>query len=163
MAKPRKTDATGQPEGIQEDNAAMENTEAEDKIEGDQNEAPAGDGGSEDTQQEPEVGTDENAGNEATEGNDGDEQQPPEGSTPDADDQVPSGESDNTVVRGSYCEDEGKAIEALFSKVMGHSKMPENWSLQNSTKLVRDAWANSKHGRPYPGYETALFELTKDL
>ena len=30
-------------------------------------------------------------------------------------------------------------------------------------RFVRDAWANSKHGRPYPGYDTALVELTKDL
>lgn len=60
-------------------------------------------------------------------------------------------------------EDEQDAIALLFNRVMGHDSMPDGWTLQNSTKIVRDAWANSKHGRPYPGYSTALFELTKDL
>lgn len=145
MAKPRKTDTKGQPEantGLDEnqpEGANMENPETETGLntapaEGDHNDAPAADS------TEPNEDGLENSDTGH------------EGTLPDL-----SGEAD--TVTGTAAD----PIALLFNKVMGHASMPEGWTLQNSTKLVRDAWANSKHGRPYPGYDTALVELIKDL
>ena len=146
MAKPRKTDTNGQPEantGLDEnqlEGANMENPETDET----QNDAPA-------------------------EGNQNDA--PAEGSKPsedgleDLDTPIEDAEPAEPAapVASFTSEDEQAAIALLFNKMMGHDSMPEGWTPQNSTKLVRDAWANSKHGRPYPGYDTALVELTKDL
>lgn len=144
MAKQRKIDTNGQPDAnpgldeVQTEGAGMENPETETGLnaapaEGDQNDAPA------DSTEPNEDGL-ENSDTEH------------EGTLP-----VLSGEADTVI--GTAAD----PIARLFSKVMGHDNMPENWTSQNSTKLVRDAWANSKHGRPYPGYDSALAELTKDL
>lgn len=147
MAKPRKTDTKGQPEantGLDEnqpEGANMENLENPETDET-QNAAPAegstepGEAVSEDLNTLPEPAAPDT---------------PAEPATPD------------TPVASVTSKDEQAAIALLFNKVMGHDSMPKGWTLQNSTKLVRDAWANSKHGRPYPGYDSALIELTKDL
>jgi len=146
MAKPRKTDTKGQPEantGLDENQpewANMENPETDETqndapAEGNQNGAPA-------------------EGSTPSEGGLEDLDTPHEAAKP---------AKPTTPVASFTGKDGQAAIALLFNKVMGHDNMPEGWTLQNSTKLVRDAWANSKHGRPYPGYDTALVELTKDL
>lgn len=49
------------------------------------------------------------------------------------------------------------AVKGLYEELTGGSKMPVNY---NMGKVVRDAWATKKAGKPYPGYCTALRALT---
>ncbi len=168
MAKQRKTDTNGQPDAnpgldeVQTEGAGMENPETETGLnaapaEGDQTaEAPA-------DSTEPNEPADAQAEGDQNAAPTADSTEPSEGGLENSDTEhegtLPdfSGEADTVI--GTAAD----PIARLFSKVMGHDNMPENWTSQNSTKLVRDAWANSKHGRPYPGYDSALAELTKDL
>ena len=49
------------------------------------------------------------------------------------------------------------AVQSLYAELTGGSKMPINYSM---AKVVRDAWATKKPGKPYPGYLAALKTLT---
>ena len=49
------------------------------------------------------------------------------------------------------------AVQGLYEELTGGGKMPVNYSLG---KVVRDAWATKRPGKPYPGYGTALRALT---
>ena len=163
MAKPRKTDANGQPEdtlGLEDiQDEGSENTEGG---EGTEDQDTGAEGSPENT--EGSKGSENAGGN--TEGPAENTEGGQVGNYPEGTAGAETGETEMTECAnrvGFSDQEEQEAIHTLFKSMMGHDTLPEGWSSQNSTKLVRDAWLHRKHGRPFPGYATALADLVKDL
>ena len=121
-------------------------------------------------QQQPEGTEDQTQGKEEqTEGADAGAQNDnptPDGGAGQEDAGMPNTESaEHAAVEDTVADDELDAdmaaevvaVKGLYEELTGGSKMPANY---NMGKVVRDAWATKKAGKPYPGYGTALRALT---
>ena len=110
--------------------------------------------GEEQQQQQPE-GTEQQLDADTVPESNGEEQQP----APSSEDK-PAESTGEDKAADDLDEDmaaEVAAVKGLYEELTGGSKMPANY---NMGKVVRDAWATKKAGKPYPGYGTALRALT---